>query len=244
MPFSWKPIALSSAGVLLLAGGVALSTPSPAAAQCGSQSSSCENCHEVQAQMPVNGNGDWHVSHAFGDFCEFCHAGNVQATDAETAHQGMVEPLADPASSCGACHPREVADLAIVYGTALGIQVGSVADGPPAAAPTAAPTPTEPTLAAAVAATPSSADMVDYNAQYAETVEGKQPGQTGYVILGALVALIVIGGGCYMVWNERRRRRSAASPAVTPTPPSGTPAPAAATGGNSPHLIPILSPLS
>ncbi|MFN8594785.1 MAG: hypothetical protein U0559_01170 [Anaerolineae bacterium] len=31
----------------------------------------------------------------FGDFCEFCHGGNVQATDKVEAHTGMVEPMGD-----------------------------------------------------------------------------------------------------------------------------------------------------
>ena len=63
-------------------------------AQCGSQASSCKNCHETQAQDPVNNDGTaWHASHAFGDFCYLCHAGNNQATDKTAAHTGMVDPL-------------------------------------------------------------------------------------------------------------------------------------------------------
>ena len=37
-------------------------------AQCGSQASSCKNCHEVKGENAVNAKGDWHISHAFGDF--------------------------------------------------------------------------------------------------------------------------------------------------------------------------------
>ncbi|MEJ2352930.1 MAG: hypothetical protein P8Y03_24345, partial [Anaerolineales bacterium] len=53
----------------LLAGGVILfMQPGRASAQCGSQASSCKNCHEVQGEDPVNNDGTgWHESHAFGD---------------------------------------------------------------------------------------------------------------------------------------------------------------------------------
>ena len=56
--------------------------PRPASAQCGSSASSCKNCHEVQGQDAVNADGTgWHQSHAFGDFCYICHAGNNQSMD-------------------------------------------------------------------------------------------------------------------------------------------------------------------
>jgi len=219
MPVSWKAIAIPSASVLLLAGAIALLTPSPASAQCGSQTSSCQNCHEVQAQMPVNAVGDWHVSHAFGDFCQFCHAGNVQSTDAEQAHQGMVAPLADPVASCGACHPTDIQPLAQLYGTALGVEIGTVAGAAPVEAPAAAATPTESTPASAgVSAAPAAVEMIDYNALYAETVEGKA--NIGNLVLGGLIALAVAGGGGYIMWNERRRRSGMAPPATADAPPA------------------------
>ena len=56
--------------LLVVAAGFWLATATPASAQCGSQASSCKNCHEVQGQTPVNGDGTaWHTFHAFGDFC-------------------------------------------------------------------------------------------------------------------------------------------------------------------------------
>ncbi len=65
---------------MVIAAGIFLATATPASAQCGSQASSCKNCHEVQGEMPVNADGTgWHQSHAFGDFCYICHAGNNQA---------------------------------------------------------------------------------------------------------------------------------------------------------------------
>ncbi len=64
---------------LVLVSGLALMTVTPASAQCGSQASSCKSCHEVQGEMPVNSDGTaWHTSHAFGDFCYICHAGQAK----------------------------------------------------------------------------------------------------------------------------------------------------------------------
>ena len=81
---------------LVIVVSIFLVTASPASAQCGSQASSCKNCHEVQGQDPVNSDGTgWHQSHSFGDFCYICHAGNQQATDKDAAHQGMEDPLSD-----------------------------------------------------------------------------------------------------------------------------------------------------
>ena len=94
---------------ILIALGVFLFTAPTASAQCGSQASSCKNCHEVQGEMSVNSDGTgWHQSHAFGDFCYICHAGNNQATEKAAAHEGMVAPLADVQAACQQCH---VADL-------------------------------------------------------------------------------------------------------------------------------------
>ena len=233
MTTSWKPILISSTGVLVFVGALVLMTPSPAAAQCGSQASSCKNCHEVQGQLPVNSIGDWHISHAFGDFCQFCHAGNVQAMEAETAHQSMVAPLADPVASCGACHPTDAQDLAVVYGTALGVEVGAGGGGPAATAPTAA---TQPTLPAAVdvAASLPAADIIDYNTQYAQTVEGQGELQPGNLILGALIVLIVLGGGGFVLRNERRRLMAAPA-AEAPTAPPAIPEESQSSGRGVPH---------
>src|SRR5512145_3429563 len=108
MPNRKAPFFISLGGLLLLLAGLSLwflLLPQPVAAQCGSQASSCKNCHEVQAQDPVNNDGTgWHESHAFGDFCYLCHAGNPQATDIEAAHTGLVPPLADVKAACQQCH--------------------------------------------------------------------------------------------------------------------------------------------
>jgi len=44
-------------GLLLVACGSCPMLVQPVQAQCGSQASSCKNCHEVQGQDPVNGDG-------------------------------------------------------------------------------------------------------------------------------------------------------------------------------------------
>src|SRR5512140_2831352 len=124
---SKKPFILPiAAGILLLLiSGFAFIGVKPVQAQCGSQASSCKNCHEVQGQDPVNNDGTgWHQSHAFGDFCYLCHAGNNQAKDEATAHTGMVPPLSDVKAACQSCHPNDLMERAQVYATALGVKVG------------------------------------------------------------------------------------------------------------------------
>src|SRR5512141_120204 len=137
-------ILLGTAGLLILiVCGIALALPQPVRAQCGSQASSCKNCHEVQAKDPVNSDGtNWHQAHAFGDFCYICHGGNNQATDKDAAHAGMVAPLADVKAACQQCHPDDLDARVQVYAKTLGVQVGSAAATPEAAAsapPTATP---------------------------------------------------------------------------------------------------------
>ena len=121
-------------GLLFMVGSATLLMATPAKAQCGSQASSCKNCHETQAQDPVNADGTtWHTQHAFGDFCYLCHAGNNQATDKTAAHTGMVDPMTDIAASCKSCHPADLNAKAQIYATTLGITLGSVGSPSPAA---------------------------------------------------------------------------------------------------------------
>jgi hypothetical protein len=230
MPPSRKPVVLAIAGVLVLGAAVLGLTPTTAEAQCGSQASSCKNCHEVQAQDPVNAVGDWHISHAFGDFCEFCHAGNVQATDAETAHVGMVDPLSNPPASCSACHPSDAYELAVVYGTALGVEVGSGPSAPATTANAALPAagPTAASASTIDCAEFPAAGLIDYNALYAESAEGGTPWNTGDVIIGLIIAAIVLGGGGSILRNERRRLRQRASAQDAPPQPEVGVSPAAA----------------
>ena len=200
--------------LLVLGTGLWLATAQPVKAQCGSQASSCKNCHEVQAQKPVNNDGTgWHQSHAFGDFCYLCHAGNQQATDKALAHTGMVPPLSDVKASCQQCHPKDLDARAQVYATKLGIKVGNAAAAPAAgagatAAPTqgAAPASAQPAVSAApvaVAIDVNDPNLVDYAKNYDEIVLGKKATNWGNMILIGLIGLIVVGGGGLVVTHEK-----------------------------------------
>jgi len=186
-------------------------------AQCGSQASSCKNCHEVKGEDPVNAKGDWHTQHAFGDFCEFCHGGNVQAADKTAAHQGMIDPFSDVKTNCSSCHADDFQAKAEKYATTLGVKVGSGGGGtqppsqlasqpsaqqPQAQQPPAQPAPQAAPKPAPVSSTTPSSQIVDYT----------QPSSgisTGNLIVGLLLAVTVIGGGAFVYWNEKRLRRLA-----------------------------------
>ncbi len=119
---------LITVGILfLITTGIFFLLPAqPVSAQCGSQASSCKNCHETQAQDPVNNDGTaWHTQHAFGDFCYLCHAGNNQATDKTAAHTGMVDPLKDVVAACKSCHATDYEAKAQIYATTLGVKIGT-----------------------------------------------------------------------------------------------------------------------
>jgi hypothetical protein len=221
-----RPLFLLSVGGFLLVLGVSLwlLMPQPVDAQCGSQASSCKNCHEVQGQDPVNSDGTgWHESHAFGDFCIMCHAGNEQATDAEAAHVGMVPPLSDIEAACQMCHTDDLQERAQVYAVALGIDLngGGSSDQPaPTSVPTTAPTPSgeqpaastpvsEP-LAVSVPAdnelVVNDPNVVDYVQRYNEIVLGERPVNWGNIILIGLIGLVVVAGGGFVIFNEMRLR--------------------------------------
>jgi hypothetical protein len=186
----------------------------PAEAQCGSQASSCKNCHETQGQDPVNADGTgWHESHAFGDFCYICHAGNNQATDIDEAHAGMVPPMEDAQAACAQCHPNDLQARSDVYTAALGISAVSL--GAPAeaagsaqapAAATAVPeTAAEPPAAAAAPAAPAMAandpNLVDYVERYDQEVLNQRPTNWGNVIL-IIMVLGLLGVGIFII-NRR-----------------------------------------
>ncbi len=196
-------------GVLLVTGSFFLMTATPAAAQCGSQASSCKNCHETQAQDPVNNDGTaWHTQHAFGDFCYLCHAGNNQATDKVAAHTGMVSPLADINASCKSCHPTDTLAKAQVYATTLGQVLGASGTGGTGTGSTAQPASSATTAPTEVASTPApaavvpSADMVDYSQRYDAIALGKTPPNVGNIILIVILVVIVLGGGFFVLRRE------------------------------------------
>lgn len=210
-------------GVLLIAGLVVLWPTANASAQCGSQASSCKNCHEVQGQDPVNNDGTgWHQRHAFGDFCYLCHAGNSQSMDEATAHTGMVPPLSDVKAACQSCHPGDLMDRAQVYATALGVEVGTGGGSAPTASggDTSGSAPSSDSgassagdtgLAAPVGMVVDTADVIDYNLRY----EGKTPINWGNVIVGLMIGVVALGGGGYVFINERKLRGLPAIPAST-----------------------------
>ena len=206
-------VMLVTAGLLvLIVSGIALVTVQPVKAQCGSQVSSCKNCHEVQAKDPVNNDGTgWHQSHAFGDFCYICHAGNNQATDKTAAHTGMVSPLADIKASCAQCHPNDLQARAQVYAVKLGVQLGvgstpaSAAPAPTAAASaagntSATPQPVAPVPQAALA--PNDPNLVNYVNRYNENVLGENPVNWGNVILLVMIVALLLGGGALVISRE------------------------------------------
>ncbi len=204
-------IPLAAGILLLLIGGFAFVGVKPAWAQCGSQASSCKNCHEVQGKDPVNNDGPkWHQSHAFGDFCYICHGGNNQAKDETAAHQGMVSPLADVKASCQQCHAADLEARAKVYADILGVQVGSGAAAQATAAPAAAAS-TESAPGTASAAQTSSCNQVvvndpnavNYTQNYDQIVLGKQPTNWGNMILLGMIGLLVVGGGGFVITREK-----------------------------------------
>ncbi len=198
------------AGILITIIGVIitlswLGLARPVNAQCGSQASSCKNCHEVQGEMPVNADGTgWHQSHAFGDFCYICHAGNNQAIDKTEAHTGMVPPLDDIRAACQQCHVADLEARAQVYAEALGVEIGA------GAAEHSAGVSTE--SAAAVASgvglmAPTELDvndpnMTDYVERYNRLVLGQKPLNLGNLIVSALIGLVLLGGGAFVIHNE------------------------------------------
>lgn len=228
MRYRKTSISLSVGGFLLLL-GLLLLTAQIVSAQCGSQASSCKNCHEVQGQDPVNNDGtDWHESHAFGDFCYICHAGNQQATDKDAAHQGMEPPLDNIKASCASCHPNDLEARAAVYAKELNVEIGGKTEATATVAPTQAQAEsTEPAAAAIVVpATPAPTvnapadnelvvndpNVVDYVERYNQIVLGEQPVNWGNIVLIGLIALVVVVGGAFVLINEIRLSRTVMRP--------------------------------
>ncbi len=208
------PFLFITAGmVIVIAIGLFLATATPVSAQCGSQASSCKNCHEVQGQDPVNSDGTgWHQSHAFGDFCYICHAGNQQATDKDAAHQGMVDPLSDIKVACQQCHVSDYQARAQVYATALGVTLDSGSAAPTSGASDAAPASADSTPVAVASSTSGQScndivvddpDAINYAQNYDEIVLGKKPVNWGNSILMGMIGLMVVGGGGFVVTREK-----------------------------------------
>lgn len=245
-----RPLYIMTLGALLLVGALVLwLTPAEtASAQCGSQASSCKNCHEVQGQDPVNADGTgWHQSHAFGDFCEFCHAGNVQATDKDAAHTGMVEPLADVQASCGACHAPDLDARAQVYAAALGVDYGTGGGATGGGQPSgeAAPTPASADASASSSSVVvSEPGVIDYNTRYDQTKSEGLNVNWGNVIVGLLIVVVGAGGGSYVYWNERRLRGVTSVPAKPAPKAAATPVDLNAYPPEVVTLVPLIAQLN
>ena len=210
--YKYRIFIFSGLAILLAAVVLLLYPTADAQAQCGSQASSCKNCHEVQGQDPVNSDGTgWHQSHAFGDFCYICHAGNNQSMDEATAHTGMVAPLSDINAACQSCHPNDLQERAQVYASALGVTVGSGGSSTTGeTTPPAEPSPTQ-SAQEIVEDTPpemisSSNAVIDYNQRYDELVLNQRPVNWGNIILIGMIILLLIGGGAFVYANERKLR--------------------------------------
>jgi hypothetical protein len=196
-------------GIGLLAGFFLLLPAIHADAQCGSQASSCKNCHETQSKDPVNNDGTaWHTQHAQIDACVSCHAGNPQSTDQTQAHAGMVAWYSDIKAGCASCHPDDYQQLAQEYATTLGVTIGAAGPTQPAetAEPTAVTTSTMGTASSGGGMVISQPGTIDYVQQYNQTVLGKVTINWGNVILVVMIIGLLFGGGAFVWWNERRRR--------------------------------------
>ncbi|MBE7552633.1 MAG: hypothetical protein HS126_16310 [Anaerolineales bacterium] len=175
-------------GGAILLGAVMIVSPQPASAQCGTSASSCKNCHETQGKLPVANNGDWHKAHAFGDFCEFCHAGNVQATGKEEAHTGMAAPLGDVKTSCQGCHPTDYDKLAQTYASTLGVDLTAASGGTGGDKSANPPASSDSSDCASAVSAPLGGEEIDYNLLYAEsTAEAPLVSSWGNVILVLLI---------------------------------------------------------
>jgi hypothetical protein len=204
---------VTSGIVIVVVTGVFLASATPVSAQCGSQASSCKNCHEVQGQDSVNSDGtDWHQSHAFGDFCYICHGGNQQATDKDAAHQGMEDPLSDIQSACQQCHVTDLEARAQVYAAALGVEIGSGSAASISGSSDAALASTESAPVTPESSTSSQncdeivvddPDATNYVQNYDEIVLGKKPINWGNSILVAMIGLVLVGGGGFVVTREK-----------------------------------------
>ncbi len=214
----------------------------PANAQCGSSISNCKQCHEVKKEAPVNTKGEWHTAHAFGDFCEFCHAGNVKGKDKASAHTGLAAPLADVKASCQSCHPNDFNDRAQKYAAALGVTVGTgsgkLASAPPAATPPASANEN------CGPAAPAGGTLIDINKVYAG-LDTTTPSNLGNMILLGMIGAVVVVAVALAGHYERPLPRALAAgrrlfAGLAPVPAAGEPQPGLAARVELRRLQPLL----
>ncbi len=194
---------LPAVAVLVLV--FALQLTAPVSAQC-KEPSTCKTCHEVQGQFSVRDQGDWHSQHAAFDFCAVCHSGNRKAKDAATAHTGMYLTLSEMSGTCQNCHAADLEDCLNSYASQLGVDAITTLNAAKAANPNAA---LSQYLGAQTSVNPKpkpAASTADAPPAEANTAN------TGNRILAAFLLVGTLGGGGFVLWNERRLRGTA--PAV------------------------------
>ena len=185
-----------------------------ARAACGASASSCKTCHEINRKKPVNTNGDWHKQHAMGDYCSFCHGGNVQAQDETGAHAGLVKPFADVQTSCSSCHLDDYKAKAKVYADALGVKVGTGGGGSGGTGGSGGGG-SAPTGGANVAPASASGPVLDFNQYYAQYTGagGLRARDMALIAFAVLIAL-----GFPAIWAFYRYRDRVAAWIRRPRP--------------------------
>ncbi|MBI4631764.1 MAG: hypothetical protein HY740_08640, partial [Chloroflexi bacterium] len=151
----------------------------------------------------------WHTSHAFGDFCQFCHSGNVQSMNPTEAHTDMSKPLADAKLSCSACHQKDYVEKAQVYAAALGVTLKVNNGTTPTPLPTATPTIISANTSSGQSSAPrqvatlppQNAEIVDYVKRYNEEVLGQRETNWGGVTVWVLIGAMLIGSGALVSHN-------------------------------------------
>lgn len=189
-----------SAGFILVLGATWLASARSVSAQCA-RPSSCQTCHETQAQLPVKAKGSWHSDHALYDFCADCHGGGKLTADAAIAHAGISMDLNAMQQGCSTCHTENYTNLLGGYA----VQIGTVID--PTHKPSSSPgAPADP-LSSFLGSQPVVVDAAGADIPIpALPTESK----TGNLILSGLILVVGSGGGGYIYWNEKRKRHVAA----------------------------------
>lgn len=191
---------------VFLASSYFLGPQETAQAACGASTSSCKTCHEVQGQDSVLKKGDWHVQHAFGDFCQACHLGVATENDKTKAHAGVVaKPLSQPDQSCASCHPSDTATRVAKYGGSVSGSTPSGSSSTNTASPSGTSNPADSSGAVtpSVAATQvppganSNFDLIDFN----KYIQNKSPWLAWIIgVLDVLVLLIL--GVLILRWKK------------------------------------------
>lgn len=199
---------LAAAGLVLSLTAWLSMPPSQAAAQCGVRASSCKTCHETQAKYPVRTRGEWHLQHSFGDFCVYCHAGNMKTIDKAKAHAGLIQPLDNVTATCATCHTDDCDTRAQEYATVLGVTVGQ-GNGPtfPAGQAPLLPFVARPAGTGDQPATlggQQPSPFAPLSTGPAEDWAESRPVNWGNVSLAVIALALALGGGGLVFWNERK----------------------------------------